>query len=370
MNRGGAETFIMNIYRNIDRKKVQFDFLLHTDENCDFNDEIRELGGRIFTVSNPAYGKFPTLKSLKTYRKELNKFFVDHSSYKIVHAHMSGRSGDVLKAAKKHKVPDRIAHSHIALNQKDIKRLAYEVAGLSVRRNANHYLACSRIAGESLFGKKAFSKNQVTIVNNSIKTDRFIFDREKREQIRARMGLEDKFVIGSIARFSPQKNHEFIIDIFNSLYQVNKQSLLLLVGDGELKSSIQKRVENLGLSESVRFLGVRSDIPELLQAFDVFLFPSLYEGLGIVAIEAQAAGLPTIVSEHIPEEAYVTDLIEKEYLRSSPNIWAKKILKFAQGIERADTSKIIKEKGYDIKETAAMMQDFYIKIGLGQNLEK
>ena len=362
MNRGGAETFIMNIYRNINRRKVQFDFLLHTIKKCDFTEEILSLGGKIYSVSNPAYQKLPTLCSIIKYQNELDLFFKKYSSYQIIHTHMSGRSSEVLKFAKKNNVSARIAHSHIILNQRNLKRLAYEISGYGVRKNSNFFLTCSKGAAVSLFGINKVKKKEIYYLPNAIEVNKFTYNYEYRKTIRKELKISNRFVIGHIGRFDDQKNHKLIIKIFKEIYSLNPNAILLLIGSGPLKTYIQKKIHQLKLDEVVFFLGTRSDVPDLLQAMDVFLFPSKYEGLGIVVIEAQAAGLPTIVSEHIPEEAYVTDLIESVSLKAPVKVWAEKCLEYSNGNKRKDTSEIIIKKGFDVQSTTKWLEEFYLKL--------
>jgi glycosyltransferase involved in cell wall biosynthesis len=356
MDAGGIETMLMNLYRNIDRDKVQFDFLLHREHKGFYYDEIKELGGRIFSV--------PRINPFKEshYNKSLDRFFKENNDYKIVHSHNNAYSMYALRAAQKAGIPTRIAHSHTA----KIPFLYYRTpiimyCKFKIKKYTNYNFACSKVAGEWLYGKKATEKDNFFVINNSINSSLFRYNEDIRNNVRREFEISDKFVIGNVGSFTKQKNHSFLIDIFFEIYKKNENSILMLVGDGKLRSSIQKRIKDLGLSDNVIFTGVRTDIPNLLQAMDVFLFPSLYEGLGIVAVEAQGAGLHTIVSEAIPEEAYVTDLIERENLSSPPSKWASKILKYANGYERKDTSEIIKSKGYDIDESAKRLEEFYIE---------
>lgn len=355
MNRGGAETMIMNLYRKIDRSKVQFDFIVHTKEKCSFDDEIISLGGLIYRV--PKY----TGKNHFQYTKAWRQFFKQHPEYKIIHGHVRSTAAIYIKIARKNHLTS-IAHSHSTSSGSGFAAFIKNILQFRIRNVADYYFACSRIAGEWLFGKKTCSKKNFFVINNAIDIEKFTFSKETRLNKRIGFGIEDKFVIGHIGRFSYPKNHEFLIDIYRSVWEKNDKAILILVGCGELIKSIEKKVKDIGLTKNVIFTGVRSDVPELLQAMDVFLFPSLYEGLGIAAVEAQAAGLHTIVSDKIPQEVFITSLVEKEQLSSSPDKWADKVLKYANGYDRVDMSERIIANGYDISENARWLENFYQEI--------
>lgn len=348
MNRGGAEAFVMNIYRNIDRTKVQFDFILFRQEECEFNNEIRNLGGKIYWV--PRYNGKNHFKFKKTW----NNFLKEHPEYKIIHGHVRSTASIYLKIANKHGLTT-IAHSHNTSSGKGVDAVVKNVLQYPIRIIANYCFACSKSAGEWLFGKK----NNFHVLNNAIDTAKFIFNDKIRDEKRKELNIKNKLVIGNVGRFHIQKNHTFLIDVFKEIHDKNEDAVLLLVGDGELRSSIEKKIKILKLVDNVILTGVRSDIPELLQAMDVFVFPSLFEGLGIVVVEAQAAGLPCIVADTIPKEAYLTDLIENLSLEDSLAIWADKILEHINH-KRKDTYQEIVKCGYDIKETVKWLEEFYL----------
>ena len=356
MDLGGAETLMMNIYRNIDREKIQFDFVVHTRERCAYDDEIHLLGGRIFNV--PRYNGMNHFE-YKNAWKEL--FRNNNGEWQIIHGHMFVTSGIYLNIANRFGLIT-IAHSHSTSSGNGFQGKIKDIFQYPIKYTARYLFACSKEAGMWLYGKKACENDNFFILNNSLDAKKFVFDSNIRLQKRKELLVADKFVIGHIGRFEPSKNHDFLIEIFYEIHTINNKATLLLIGDGALRHFIEDKVKKFGLDDSVIFMGTRSDIPELLQAMDVFLFPSLYEGLGVVAIEAQATGLRTIVSEAIPNEAYLTDLIEREYLSSSSSQWANRILKYVDGYDRRDTSDIIKSMGYDIKETTKWLQEFYINV--------
>lgn len=348
MNRGGLETMLMNYYRNIDRSKVQFDFLTHRNGEKDYDSEILSLGGKIYCL--PSLNPFD-----RKYLRQIDDFFRDHTEYKIVHSHLNCMSTYPLKYARKYGVPVRIAHSHNSGQKRNLKYLVKIYSRSQITKYATHLAACSEQAGKWMYGKSDF-----IIINNAIDAGKFIFDENTFNKMRRELNIENKFVIGHVGRFDIQKNHSFIIDIFEEVYKKNKDSVLILVGLGDLKEDIEQKVKRLGFSEAVMFLGLRNDIQDVLQPFDVFLFPSLYEGLGISVVEAQASGLHCIVSENIPKEAYVTDLIEAISLKLPAGVWAERILNYQYGYGRKDTYEQIKSNGYDITVTAKWLEKFYL----------
>ncbi len=358
MNRGGAETTIMNLYRNIDRSKVQFDFIVHTDKKCAFDDEIRSLGGRIFNV--PAYNG----KNHFSYKKCWVNFFKEHSEIKIIHSHVRSTAAIYLSLGNKEgKIT--IAHSHNTSSGKGLTAVAKNILQYKIRYIADYKFACSKIAGEWLYGKNVYKKDNFYILNNSIETSIYIYDSKIRKKKREELKVEGKNVIGHIGRFHKQKNHEFLIDIFKEIHELNDNALLILVGDGNLRASIEDKVIKLGLEDYVIFTGIRSDIPELLQVFDVFLFPSLYEGLPVTVIEAQAAGLKCFLSDTITNEVVKTDLVEFISLKSSCKYWSNKVSKYLNGYERINTTNKIIEEGFDVRENANWLETFYLECRKG-----
>ena len=352
MNRGGAETMLMNYYRKIDRKRIQFDFLTHRSEPKDYDDEIKALGGKIYHLPPVDPSGF------NGYRRELKKFFLEHKEYKIVHSHLDTLSTYVLRAAKKAGVPVRIAHSHNTKSDFDLKFPVRVYSKLKLKKSATQYFACSKDAGIWLFGNKKI--DNVTVLNNAIDIKNYKYNQQKELEVKKNLNLEGKLVIGHIGRFNKQKNHEFLIDIFYEVYKKNKDCIMLLVGDGILKSKIYEKVSKLNLSDNIKFLGVRSDVTDLVQAFDVFLFPSLYEGLPVTLIEAQAAGLKCIASDCITKDCDLTGNIEFLNLKDSPKKWAEKVLSIYDSYKKTDTSELVKKGGFDIGENIKWLEGFYI----------
>lgn len=346
MGRGGLETMIMNYYRNIDRNKVQFDFLVHRQEEADYDKEIVALGGKIYHM--PMLNPFS-----KSYFNALDSFFKEHK-YDIVHCHLDCMSAYPLKIAQKNGVRVRIAHSH---NKSQDKNLKYPIKLYSKRlipKYATHLLSCGKEAGDWMFNGKPY-----TILNNAIDAQSYRFDKQIREEMREQLGFnQEDFVIGHVGRFNHQKNHNFIIDVFNFVHKKNTAAKLVLVGTGDGQKAIKEKVESLALSDSVLFLGNRTDVNKILQAMDVFLFPSLYEGLPLSIIEAQAAGLPCVISDNVPPECIVTDLIEAASLDDALAKW-EIVITSQKSVKRKDTYELIKKSGFDVKSNVLALEKMY-----------
>lgn len=347
MGRGGLETMLMNYYRHIDREKVQFDFLVHRDFEADYDEEIKQLGGHIYHV--PKLDPFS-----RSYWKAEEEFFQKHP-YKIVHSHLDCMSAYPLKNAKKAGIPVRIAHAHSKSQDKNLKYPIKLVSKKFISHYANHLFACGKEAGKWMFSGKNFD-----VLNNAIDVSKYCYNQSIREEVRKELSIENKFVIGHVGRFNPPKNHSFLIDVFAEYHKKNEDSVLLLVGEGNGMPDIKEKVRKLGLQDKVIFTGVRTDVNRILQAMDIFMFPSIYEGLPVTMIEAQAAGLPCLISDQVPDECIITDLVKVSRLSDSVGKWIENIDSLRQ-IERKDQSKCIMEAGYDIKSNAEKLQEFYIK---------
>ena len=294
LNAGGMENYIMNIYRSIDRNKVQFDFIVHHTAIGLYEDEIKKMGGKIY--------HFDVLdqKNIFKYIFELNAFFSTHPEYKIVHGHLSSLAVFYLGIAKRNGVPWRIAHSHGAGFIQTPKGVAKYLMFKTTKWNANVYLACSTEAGKYLYGKDPF-----TFVPNGIDVERFAFSLEKRDEVRKSLGFDQEYVIGHVGRFNVQKNHGYLLSIFQKIVKKAPQARLLLLGDGELRDKIQSQAIRLGIQDKVVFAGVHKDVEDYYQAMDAFVLPSLFEGLPVTGIEAQYAGLPCFFSDVITREVQI-----------------------------------------------------------------
>ena len=352
---GGVESVVMNYYRHIDRSKIQFDFLCDEDSTNIPYEEIEQLGGRVILI--------PPYQKVLKYQKELIRIFKENN-YKIVHSHINTLSVFPLRAAKKAGVKVRIAHSHSTTNKKEWKKnLLKQVLRPFSKVYATNYMCCSELAGRWLFGDKAYDSGQVYLLNNAIDLDKFKYNEKLRKEKRKELGISDNtLVIGHIGRFVGQKNHDYLIDIFNEVHKKNPNSLLLLVGQGPLKEEIENKVKELKLNDSVRFLGQRNDANELYQVFDVFCLPSLYEGLPVVGVEAQASGLLCILSNAMTKETKVLDITKFMSLNNPPKEWADSILDDVKKYKRVDISKEMTSKNFNIKEEAKKLEKYYLNL--------
>lgn len=353
MDRGGLETMLMNYFRKIDRSKVQFDFLVHRLNRGHYDDEIERLGGEIYRLPPIRPGRY------KQYFKALDDFFSTHSDYDIVHSHINENSSFVLRAAKKANIQCRIVHSHLSDVTFDIKTPFRLFARMMMQDYPTHYFACSYHAAKWMFGSKVKDKPPI-VLPNAVDVERFQFDPDVRSRLRTELKGENQFIIGHVGRFEKQKNHEFLIDIFYEIKKRKSNSMLVLVGEGILQKRVEQKVKQLGLEKDVKFLGVRKDIPELMQAFDVFLFPSLFEGLPVVLVEAQAAGLRSIVSNTITKEVDLTGAVDFISLKKGAVAWAEAVLSISS--ERINTKPQLVEKGYDTRTMAMWLMDYYEKL--------
>lgn len=352
---GGIEAVVISEYLAMDKSKIQFDFICDEDSTNIPYDLIEKNGGRVIIIP-------PYQKAFK-YHKELKKVLKENN-YKIVHSHISTMSVFSLFAAKCAGVPVRIAHSHSTTNKKEKKKnLMKQVLRPFSKVFATNYMCCSELAGRWLFGDKEYDKGNVYLLNNAIDLDKFKYDEKLRKKKRKELGIkDDTLVIGHLGRFVAQKNHTFLIDIFNEIHKKNNNSILLLAGQGPLMEDIKNKVKDLNLDDSVKFLGQRNDANELYQAFDVFLLPSLYEGLPVVGVEAQAAGLLCYLSDDMTKETKVLDITKFMSLNNTPEEWADNILDDVKKYKRIDTSKEMTAKNFNIKEEAKKLEEYYLNL--------
>lgn len=354
LNRGGAESMIMNLFRGVDREKIVFDFVIHTKEHCDFTDEILSLGGRIYSA--PRYNG----RNHFAYKKWWNNFFKEHSEHKVIHGHMYSIASIYLKIAKKYGLIT-IAHSHTSSAKTGFSGMIKRIIQAPLKNIPDWLFACSDNAGRWLYGKNVGKRKNYILLKNAIEMQKYVCSPEISGKIRSELDIEDKFVVGHIGRMVPAKNHPYLLDVFKEFLQINENSVLLLVGDGPSRKEIEKKAQFLGIHEKVIFTGVRSDVNEVLQAMDCFVFPSLYEGLGIVVIEAECLGLPCFINESLPEELYINENIYGISLKKTPKEWAKIISeKRDSKISEEVAKENVKNAGYDINVTAKMLENFYI----------
>ena len=358
MHRAGLETMLMNYYRHIDRERIQFDFLVHREERYDYDDEILALGGRIYRI-RPIH-----MADFAAYLKDLIVFFSAHQEYKIVHSHLDGLSAFPLGAAQYAGIPVRIAHSHNNGFERDGKLLLRSCARPLARWTATDFWGCSHEALVFMFGNSAHVANAAFILRNAIDVKKFDYSSSVRHAIRQELGISDhQFVVGHIGRFTYAKNHNFLLKIHRSLTDKKKDAVLILVGGGEYEAEIKEQIAQLGLQASVRFSGVRDDVPAMLSAMDVLLMPSHYEGFGMVLLEAQAAGLPCVASDSISKEVNITRSIHFLSLSSSADIWADTVLG-CYG-KRYDNAHMLYKSGYDIHDSARELLEKYEELYYG-----
>jgi|LSQX01.3.fsa_nt_gb glycosyltransferase involved in cell wall biosynthesis len=363
-NKGGTESVVLNYFNYIDREKFHIDFLVHGYEKDNLNNEahnyIMSKGSKIFYVT-------PRGKNYFKNKKEIKKILTENQ-YDIVHSHMDAAGAFFLKEAKSAGVKVRVAHSHNTNHQINkgnkildfVYRRILNRAIKGVRRYANRCIACSGEAGQWLFGEESY-----IVLKNAIDVDKYAFNEQIRLEQRRMYNIDNKFVIGHVGRFSEQKNHKLIIEIFNELQKINNNAVLMLVGSGELEAVTREKVASLGLEEKVLFMGNCSNVNVLMQAMDLFILPSLFEGLPVAAIEAQAAGLPCIISDTISKDVKITDNVYFKSINESPEEWARCIRNTPH--LRANTREDIISSGYDINSLIKRLEGLYQE-GLSKNI--
>lgn len=366
MNTGGAETFLMKLYRKIDRTKYQMDFGVFTEEECFYDKEIKSLGGKIHHL-------VPKTKNFSLYKKGLYDL-VKREEYKYVLRITSNAAGFYdLKIAKEAGAKVCIARSSNSSDGESFKvKLINSISRFLYVKYVDVKVAPSDLAAEYTFGKSAIANGEVHYLNNGLDLGVYQFSEEKRERIQEEFGLQDKFVVGHVGRFSKQKNHEFLLEIFHALKQKRQNAVLLLVGNGALKQNIENKAKVLGINDSIIFAGIRSDVPDLLSAMDVFVFPSFYEGMPNTVIEAQATGLPCVIADTITKEAGVTDCIHFKPLTESAEAWAEFAVSLIDNRkeERSCYNYKMKSSGYDIDDCVERFVDLVFESGVINNANK
>ncbi len=338
---GGVEAVIMNYYRYIDKAKIQFDFVMHKGSNPNYIAEAKSMGAKVYEVT-------PYTCNIIKFSYEIYQI-VKEGNYEIVHSNMNSLSGFPLLAAYIVGAEVRILHNHTTDTKAEglrtfIKRLLRPLA----KAFANQYWACSKLAGEWMYGKEAVENNKVTVINNAIDLDKFAFNQEKRDELRKELGLEGKFVVGHVGRFMKQKNHEFLIDVFAEVAKQKENAVLLLIGEGPLMGLIKGKVNTLNLTDKVIFLGVRSDVADLYNVMDVFVLPSFYEGLPVVGVECQANGLPFLCSDNVTKEVILSKSIKLLKLSVGAKSWSEDTLEFSES-GRLTTKEELASAGFDIE---------------------
>lgn len=353
LDRGGAETMVMNLYRAIDKNQVQFDFITHTNRRQAYTEEIEKLGGKIYY--------FPKFKGINYFQLKnvWKKFFKEHPEYRIMHSHVRSYASLYLPIAKKAGLKT-IIHSHSTSNGKGFGSVVKRIMQYPLRWQADYFFGCSKEAGAWLFGDKIVNSPKYHILQNAIDTEQYKFNPEIRKQYREELGLGDKKTFIHVGRFHPAKNHSFLLEVFDGIHKLDSNTVLLLAGDGPLRQSVEKQIVSLNLQNNVVLLGSRSDVPRLLQAADVFVFPSVWEGLPVTVVEAQAAGLPCFVSANITKEVHVSELVKYLPIGNGVDCWVNSINQVS--IDKKNVIDQIKKAGFDIWSTASELTNFYKKL--------
>lgn len=356
LNKGGLEAFIMNVYRKIDRSKIQFDFAVLNKNETYYFDEVKKLGGNIYIQPDPKE------VGLKKFEAGFRNTIINNGPFKCVHSHIYFFNGPIMKVAKKCNISIRISHSH---NTKDGKsdsiiRNMYRLYMKNmILKNATDLVGCSKLACEALYGEVKEAK----VICNAIDLNEYNY-KDSKEDIKLKLGLDRyRYIIGHIGRFAEQKNHKYIILVFKEFLKIHPDSILLLIGEGPLKKKIETMAETMGISESVHFLGVRDDISMLLGSMDILLFPSLFEGLPVTLVEAQASGVECLISDTISNEIdFKLGTINKLSIKENPKVWAEKM----DELLNKDTCDFetrfdkIKENGYEINEAVKIIESIYL----------
>lgn len=361
MNRGGQETLIMNLFRNINRSNVSFLFLCSVNQVGDYDEEIRQLGGEVLYLPSQRISRLKPLCYFYQISNLCQWLVNNREKFDIIHLH-TYHASDVLvhlEACRRAGVKRRIVHSH---NTYGPHVLFHKICRMICYFYDYKKFACGIKAGEWLFGSRAVRMGNVTVIKNGINAENFKFDPDSAQSLKEKMGLTNKTIIGHVGRFEEQKNHRFIIEIFSEYVKLNNDSILMLIGRGSLESGIKDLVCQLGIADKVLFLGMRDDVPKLLSAMDMFLFPSLHEGLSVAAIEVQCSGLPILTSD-IPSmrEAKITDLMEFESLESNASVWARHLFQLKRVSNRLKYFRNVSEAGYDIRQSANLIEKEYQK---------
>lgn len=347
---GGSQAMVINLYRAMDRSKIQFDFIVDHPDRMALAPVVTELGAKIYTM--------PTFvgKNILQVKKAWHAFFQQHPDYKILHSHVRSYASVYLPIAKKYGLKT-IIHSHSTANGSGIKALIKATLQYPLRYQADYFFSCSKEAGRWLFGEKIIESGRCYILKNAIDARSYRYDESVRQRYRQMLDLVGKRVYVHVGRFHPAKNHAFLLCVFKRILKVDENSVLLLIGEGDLQADIEQRIDQLEIKDAVRMLGTRQDIPSILQAADVFLFPSLWEGLGIVAVEAQAADLTCICSNSVPQLVKVTE--KCSFYPLNEEDWVRAALDARDN--REDTYDQIVDAGFDVHATAQWLGNFYLE---------
>ncbi len=354
MRVGGIQTLLYNQFPHFEKVEVEF-LVLDDGEHYDLEDKIKTLGAKVHKLSG-TWVRSPF--DYINYFKKMKEFFKNNHDYVAVHMNSGSKNFPFLMYAKKHKIPVRIAHSHNTNFQSTSKAqiILGNLMKFPMKKYASHLFACSDLAGKWLFGEKANS----IVIPNGVDLEKYGFNKATREQMRKTLGVEDKIVIGNVGRFTNQKNHSKLISVFNEIQKNEPKAVLVLAGIGELMEQTKKQAQDLNISDKVKFLGFRTDVNDLIQAMDVFLMPSLYEGFPVTGVEAQASGLQCVFSDTITKQAAILSQTKYISLDDSDQFWAKQTLKLIGQVDRENSQAFLKSKGFDLKDMVKTLEEYYL----------
>lgn len=360
MDRGGIETMIMNLYRRVDRSRVQFDFLAHYGRDAAYNEEISEMGGRIYEMPALKDEKHVYYWRLFSYIKALNRFFEEHPEYQVIHGHMTNTAAIYMPIARRHGVSCLIAHSHNTRAKSGLLGVATNILQKPIYKCATDFFACSEGARHWFYPEKLIQSGNVRVLPNAVDAARYRFDSEKRREMRAQLRLEGKLSVVCVARFRPEKNQAFLLKVLGAMNALRDDAVFVFAGEGPCEEEVRRQAHEMGLDEQTRFLGMRTDVADVLSASDAFVLPSLWERLPVTVIEAQANGLHCVVTQGLTQEMNALGMVEYVSLQSDPRAWAEALIR-AAAHPRRDTFEEIKASGYDINTTAPWLQEFYLE---------
>lgn len=347
---GGVQSVVNNYFEFLD-KNIDVDFLVLLPGDDDFESEIEKKGSHVYHL------KGSQEKNLLLFLKEIKKFFKEHHDYDVIHSHQTNLDIFYLREAKKWKIPVRIMHAHNT--SYDISKIRMTVLRLMSKVYANYYFACSKEAGQFMFGKKIVNNTKFFVINNAINVEKYTYNEEVRKKLRKGLKLEDSFVIGNISRMTEIKNHKFLIEIFNEISKLQNNARLLLIGDGPLKKELEDKVKELKIEDKVIFYGITKKVNELLQVMDVFVLPSLFEGVPVTIIEAAASGVKFVISDKINSHLNPSNLELKLSLNLSAKQWAEKIIQFSKNYIRKNENELLKNSGFDIHHQVKELEGIY-----------
>ena len=349
---GGIQTLLYNQYPYFDKVDVEF-LVLNDGEHYDLEDDFIKMGATVHKLDMWIRSPLDFFK----YAKKMKEFFKNNHDYIAVHMNSGSKNYMFLKYAKKYGIPVRIAHSHNTNFQSTSKAqiILGDIMKKPMKKNSTHLFACSDLAGKWLFGEN----EKVIVVPNGVDLDKYGFNKEIREKIRQELNIESNIVIGNVGRFVTQKNHKKLIEVFAEIVKKEPKAVLVLAGIGELMEQAKAQVRELGIEDKVKFLGFRNDVNDIIQAMDIFLMPSLYEGFPVTGVEAQASGLPCVFSDTITRQAAILDETEYIPLEESNQVWAEKTLALIGKVDRENSKQFLKSKGFDLPDMVVMIESYY-----------